>query len=74
YLNDGRVTNDSIYGDMIMFDTNSTSLTNPLLPNANAPKALKHYTAVLLKNGIIIYIGGIDKNYAQQLAEADMYK
>ncbi|CAG8599741.1 24579_t:CDS:2 [Dentiscutata erythropus] len=54
---------------MTVFDINSMSLKN--LNTLNAPQPLEYYAAVLLKNDIIIYIGGI-QNTSQVLVEANM--
>ncbi|CAI2174791.1 5944_t:CDS:2 [Funneliformis geosporum] len=48
------------FNDMIIFDTNI--LTWSYGTTFNAPKSLFAYTATLLSNGVIVYIGGIDLN------------
>ncbi|PKK64034.1 galactose oxidase [Rhizophagus irregularis] len=53
--------NYTVYNDMIVFDT--ISLTWSIGSTINAPLPRTYYTATLLSNGIIVFIGGKDNNF-----------
>ncbi|RHZ46790.1 hypothetical protein Glove_606g120 [Diversispora epigaea] len=50
------------YNDMRIFDVSSMKLS-PLSITRNLPSPFSSYTANLLKNGIIVYIGGQEDSY-----------